>query len=411
MRGDLPREAADQARGGGRAAGAGRGDRAPFLAFVQDEASEAAIRGGLAAFGGGLAVRRGGIATAIKALEREATPLVLLVDIAGIDDPMEQLEALAGICTPDLRMLVLGDNSEISFYRQLTRDLGVAEYVHKPLTRDGAERLFGPFLRGGEAETEAARRGGQVVAVCGARGGVGATTVAVNLALQLADVSRGHVALLDLNLRGGTTGLMLGVRPAPGLRVALEDPERVDGLFLERCAAPIGERLKLIAAEEPMDAMPQPTIEGVAGLLGLLRQRFNYVVVDLPMPPGPAERAVLAASRLMLLVMGPDVAGIRDAIAARKLAAGGAARMMTVLNREGLPGGLKRKHILEGLGATPEVTIPDLPKLLPRAANLGKPALNAVLRRALAPVTEEVAAVHSGPVRTGLMARLFGGRT
>jgi pilus assembly protein CpaE len=406
MRADIPREAADLSRGGRTA-----GDRAPFLAFVQDEASEAAIRGGLAEWGGGVALRRGSIATAIRALEREATPHVLLVDIAGVDDALGQLEALAGICTPDVRVLVVGDNAEISFYRQLTREMGVAEYVHKPLTRTNAAQLFGPFLAGGSAEAETTRRGGQVVSVCGARGGVGATTVAVHLAMHLAEVSRGHVVLLDLHLRRGTTGLMFGLRPPPGLRIALEDPERVDGLFLERCAVSVGERLKLIAAEEPMDAMPAPTIEGVAGLLGLLRQRFNHVVVDVGMPPGPAERAVLAASRLMLTVLGPDVASIRDAIAARKLVSGGAARMMTVLNRDGLPGGLKRGHVMEGLGAAPDVTIADLPKLLPRAANLGRPALahSAALRRALAPVTEEVAAVHAA-TRPGLLARLLGGR-
>jgi pilus assembly protein CpaE len=406
MRAEILREAADLARGS-RAGG----ERAPFLAFVQDEASEAAIRGGLADWGGGIATRRGGIVTAIKALEREATPRVLLVDVSGCDDPIGQLEALAAICTPDVRVLVLGDNGEIGFYRQLTRELGVAEYVAKPLTRDIAARVFGPYLMGGEAGATS-QRGGQLVSVCGARGGVGTTTVAVQLALELAEVSRGHVVLLDLHLRSGTTALMLGLKPAPGLRVALEDPERVDGLFLERCAVTIGERLKLLAAEEPLDSAPTPSVEGVAGLLALLRQRFNHVVVDLRTPPGPVERAVLAASRLMLLVTTPDVAGLRGAVAARKLVAAGPARMMTVLNRDGMPGGLKRKHVLEGLGAAPEVIIPDLPRVLPRAANLGRPALarSAALRRALAPAIEEVAAVHAGGAKRGLLARLVGGR-
>ena len=79
-----------------------------------------------------------------------------------------------------------------------------------------------------------ASRGGSVIAVCGARGGVGTTTVAVNLALQLTDATRGHVALLDLHLWQGTTALMLGVKPSGGLRIALEQPERADALFLDR---------------------------------------------------------------------------------------------------------------------------------------------------------------------------------
>jgi hypothetical protein len=190
----------------------------------------AALRGGLPMLAPGQ-LRQGDARTATEALQREPTPQTLLVDISGIAEPFAALEALAAVCAPDVRVLVVGEQTDIGFYRQLTRDLCVAEYAHKPLTRDVVARLFGPLLGGAPAE---ASRGGKVIAVAGMRGGCGATTVAVNLALQLAERSHGHVALLDLHLRGGTTGLMLGVRPGTGLRVALEEPDRVDALFLDR---------------------------------------------------------------------------------------------------------------------------------------------------------------------------------
>jgi pilus assembly protein CpaE len=391
------------------------GDRPACIAFVSDEASEAALRGGLPDMLGSLQFRRGDIRTATRALEREPTPIVLLVDIAGVADPVHAIEALAAVCTPDVRVLVLGDQTEIGFYRQLTRDLGVAEYVHKPLTRDTVARLLGPQLAGeaAAAAAEVANRGGQVVAVCGVRGGCGATTVAVNLALQLAETSRGHVALLDLHLRGGTTGMMLGVRPGTGLRVALEEPDRVDALFLDRAGIPIEDRLRLIAADEPMDSLPQPGEVGVRRVLEMLRHRSNYVVVDLPMPPGPAERIVLAAARHCLLVLGPDIAGIRDALAMRKLiGTAGSSRATTVLNRAGLPGGLKQKLIEEGLGVPPDVVIPDLPRQLPRAANLGRPALreSPALRRALAPLMREVAMVPDTQAASSLFGWILGRR-
>lgn len=405
----LPREAADTSRG----VAAVPGDRPGFLAFVEDEATETALRGGLTEITGGLQLRRGGIRAATKTLEREATPRVLLVDISGQEDPVGALEGLAAVCTPDVQVLVVGEQADIGFYRQLTRELGVTEYLHKPLTRDAVAEHFGPHVAGSAAAgAEASSRGGRVVAVCGARGGCGATTVAVNLALQLADVSHGHVALLDLHLRGGTTGMMLGVRPGTGLRVALEEPDRVDSLFLDRTAIPIGERLRLIAAEEPLDSMPRPSEEGMQRLLALLRQRFNHVVIDMPMPPGPAELPALAAARLRIMVLGPDVAGIRDVVAARKLlAVGGTPRVMTVLNRAGMPGTLKTKLVQEGLGAPPDVVIPDLPRELPRAANLGRPALreSGALRRALAPLTQEIAAVRAQEARLpSLLGRLLG---
>lgn len=392
---------------------AGLTDRPHCVAFIGDEASEAALRGGLSDLAPGLQIRRGNVRTAARALEREQTPRVLLVDISGVEDPLVALDQLAAVCMPDVLVLAVGEVADIGFYRQLTRDLGVVEYLHKPLTRDAVARLFGPVVSGTMAEDgEAPGRGGHVVAVCGARGGVGATTVAVNLALQVADGTRAHVALLDLHLRGGAAAMMLGVRPGSGLRVALEEPDRVDSLFLDRVAIPIGERLRLIAAEEPIESDPQPTEEGVRRVLGMLRQRFNYIVVDAPMPPRREERVVLDAARHCLIVLGPDVAGVRDALAMWKMlsAGGGAKRVLTVLNRAGLPGELSRDLVREGLGAAPDVVIPYLPRQLPRAANLGRPALHdsAAFRRALGPLTQEVAAIPvAGRGAGSLLARLF----
>lgn len=385
-------------------------DRAGFMAFVADEASEAALRGGLADMVGTLQIRRGTARTAARSLEREATPRTLLVDVSGLDDAFAALEELASVCTPDVRVVVIGESTEIAFYRRLIRDVGVTEYIHKPLTRDTARHLIGPMLFGSEA-MDAAARGGRVVAVAGVRGGVGATTIAVSLAMEVADSSRGHVALLDLHLRGGATGIMLGVRPSSGFRVALEEPDRADGLFLDRVAIPINERLRLIAAEEALESDPHPTEEGIRRVLTMLRQRFNHIVVDMPMPPGIAERAVLSVARHTVLVLGPDVVSIRDAVAARKMvqAIGGTSRAMTVLNRVGLPGGLPAKLVAEGLGAPPDLLIPDLPRQVPRATNLGRPAVKEApaLRRALGPLTQEVTALPATATSRSIFGRLF----
>lgn len=407
MRADrLPlREVPDATRGGAVMSA----DRPALVVFVADEASEAAIRGGLGDVLGAQ-MRRGTVRTAVKVLEKETTPRVLIVDISGVDDPFAALDDLAGVCTPDVRVLVVGERTEIGFYRDITRNVGVHEYLHKPLTRDNVARLFAPHVQGGGDGGH--DRGGQITAVCGAHGGVGATTIAVNLALELEEVTRSHVALLDLHLRGGTAAMMLGARVTSGLRIALEEPERVDSLFLDRVAVPISERVRLIAAEEPMEADVKPTEEGVRRILDMLRQRFNHVVVDVPMPPGPMERAVLQRARHVVLVMGPEVASIRDTVSMRKLvtATGSPGRVITVLNGLGRRGYLPIKLVAEGIGGPPEVVIPDLPRQLPRAANLGRPALrdSPPLRRALAQLTQEIAAVRTNPSQRSFFARLFG---
>ena len=289
------------------------------------------------------------------------------------------------------------------------RRLGVDEYLRKPLTRDAVSSLIGPYVAGAEPAQER-NRGGRIVAVCGARGGTGATTIAVNLALQVSEQTRSHVALLDLHLRGGHAAMMLGVRPGAGLRAALEDPDHVDGLLLDRVAISVGDRLRVIAAEEPFDADPAPTAAGIGRVLKLLRQRFNVIIIDMPMPPSAAEREALLLARQALIVLTPDVGSLRDAQQARRLINTqiGAGRVLTVLNRATMPGALKPNLVQEGLGTKPEVTVPDLSKQLVRAANLGRPALHdsATLRRALIPLTQEISGVDMRPGPGRLLARL-----
>lgn len=390
--------------------GAVANERPAVLAFLADEESEAALRGGLAEWADAVPVRRGNVRTAQRALEREPTPRLLIVDVSNIEDPGAALDQLASVCSPDVRVLVVGDRADLSFYRGITRELGVEEYIYKPLTRDNVGRLFGPaiakLLTTGEG-SGLASRGGNVIAVGGVRGGVGATTIAANLALHLSEATRGHVALLDLHLRGGSTALAFGVRPGAGLRVALEEPERVDALFLDRVAIPISDRLRLIAAEEPLEAAPAAKEEGINRVLELLRARFNAVVVDLSIPPGVMERRILSVARHRILVMGPEVASIRDAGAGRRMvtALAGGASPIVVLNRAGMRGALSTTLVAEGLGGPPDITIPDLPGHLPKAMNLGRPALrdSAAFRRALGPLAREISGNETEAVAGGLL--------
>lgn len=389
----------------GAEGGDGTGDRITALAFLLDDATEAALRGGLIDQLSSVQIRRGGIKGAVRALKNELSPRVLLVDISGVDDdPVRVLDELASVCSPDIKVIVLGDRSDIEFYRLVTKRLGVDEYLRKPLTRDAVSFLIGPYLVGAVPEQDR-NRGGRVVAVCGARGGVGTTTIAANLALQIAEETRSHVALLDLNLRRGHAGMLFGVRPGPGLRSALETPEHVDALLLDRVAIPIGDRLRVIVAEEPMDTEPTPTPAGVKQVINLLRQRFNVIIIDMPMPPSPAEREALLLARQALLVLNPEVASLRDAQQIKRLinAQIGGGRILTVLNRSTMPGALSLDMIKQGLGTKPEVIIPDLPKALVRSANLGKPAINEcpALRRALMPLTQEASGADLRSANSG----------
>ncbi|UPJ74826.1 pilus assembly protein CpaE [Bradyrhizobium sp. 187] len=380
-----------------------------IVGFVNDELSAAALRKGLE--GANLSIRRGTIRNAIRMLETDTDLFALVVDISGVDDPFTELERLAGVCPPDVRVAVIGDNREITFYRELL-ELGLTEYLPRPLTRDMVLDKLRPKLLGDVAANQI-DRGGHVVSICGAQGGAGATSIAINLALQLAETTKAKVALLDLHLQGGEAAVMLGVRPGPGLRIALENPMRADTLFLERAAIEVNERVCLVSADEDLDAQLEITEAGIRHVLGLLRQRFNYIVVDVPVPFPPSIYPVIKLSRHVMVLLESEVTGLRNAHALRAavINIAGKDRVFTLLNRAGRPGGLPRAAVVKALGAEPDIVIPDLGKGMTEALNLGIPALKHVrkLRRHLAPIVREisgVAAERSGWWRRVLTAHL-----
>lgn len=371
-----------------------------IVAFVQDEESAAALRMGLTPIADDLDIRRGGLRHAVRFFEKEPPSRMAIVDIAAEENPQAALDDLARVCPPFVPVIVLGDNTEIGFYRLLVNELGVAEYLPKPLTRAAVQTLLLPRLVGPGAGPASSIRGGHVVAVVGARGGAGATTIAINVALELAEATKAHVVLLDLNLQTGTAALMLSAHPGPGLRSALADPQRADSLLLERTAIEVAPRLSLLAAAEGFGSKTPVTDEGVTRVIELLRQKFNFVVVDLPVVPVPSAMfQVLVLARQVVVVLGPDVAGLRDAKALRSFVADTTRTdtVFTVLNRADLQGGLSRSLIETGLGARPDITIPDFGKRMLQAVNLGVPALTYVpaLRRHLAPLVREISGVQT----------------
>src|SRR5437763_11217469 len=145
--------------------------RNQIVCFVNDELSAAALRKGLE--GSNLSIRRGTIRNAIRMLETDTELLALVADISGIDDPFTELERLAGVCPPDVKVALIGENREITFYRGLM-ELGLTEYLPRPLTRDMVLDQLRPKLLGDAANGQTSR-GGHVISICGAQGGAGAT--------------------------------------------------------------------------------------------------------------------------------------------------------------------------------------------------------------------------------------------
>ena len=350
--------------------------RVPLIAYVRDRETLAVLTEVLSPVLGPTAeFRTGTIEQALVGLRRLGTPVsAILVDVSGEGDPLGALENLALYVEPGVRVFVIGDVENIDFYRQVTRNLGVQEYLFKPLNREVVARSLLPVLTGGSA---APTRIGRIIAVTGVRGGVGATTIAVNLATHLADRSRHHVLLFDPDMNSGTAALMLGAHAAGGLREALENPARVDSLFAERSAPAINERLHLLAAEEPLDDMVVPVQGATQHLTTLMCNRFNFVVTDLPAYLTPFNQELNSLAHVRVLVMDATLPSLRDALRHISLPRGPrqAARSIVVLNRVGLSGSLTHKQVIDGLGTDVDVVIPWLPKQMTTAMTMGQPAI------------------------------------
>ncbi|HYH37545.1 MAG TPA: AAA family ATPase [Azospirillum sp.] len=374
-----------------------------LYAYLGDAASDAAVRRAAEDWAGSVEVRRGDVRTATRDLQKERSPDVLLVDIAGIELAVSALENLAAVCEPNVRVIAVGEANDIGLYRQL-RQLGVAEYLFKPLKAD----LVAAAVTG-EAEPAAAPgRRGNLIAVFGARGGVGTSTLAVNLAAYLADVERRRVALVDLDVHAGTAAFLLNLPPGRGLREALESPERVDEVFLSRALHAASERLDVLACEEPMSERVETRTDALLGLIDKLQRRYHYVVVDVPRALAPSGRAVIDRAGLRLLICDGSLAAARDVVRLRAAFDGIGHKTLTVLNRKGAPGELAAADLRKALGGAPDHAVAWQPKPLAQAAALGRIAVQdcRAFRASVAGLAQAV--TGRAATRPGLVRRLLG---
>ena len=373
-----------------------RPDRPPLAGFISDAKSEDAIREGLQDLTTeALDLRRGGIRAAIAAMQRQATPKILIVDVSGEERPLSALGDLANTVEPDVCVLVIGEIDHVDFYREVTRSMGASEYLAKPLTRDAVTRHFGGFLGGQVRQGQDVALGGRAVSVTGVRGGVGATTIAVNLAWNLGVAMHRHTVLVDPDIHLGAAAFLLNVQPGVGLRMALETPERIDALLAERAAQPAADRLHILASEEKPSVMANHAPGAAATLVEALRRRYNFIIADVPFAPVPLYHDLLDLVDQRVLVMEPTLAAVRDTVRLMTLQKGPRQdqRAVIVLNRVGLPGGLTRRQVEDALKMKVDIAIPDQPRQVGNAATLGEAAMksSAGVRLAMQELARQVA--------------------
>jgi len=340
--------------------------RPHLLAFVADADTEKMLHDCLAQLSLPQGtIMRGGVAKAVEVLGQQRSPEILIVDISGAHLPISQIHQLAEVCEPGVNVIAIGNRNDVGLYRDLVQ-AGVTDYVVKPLTAQLMAKALDPRAHTAHAGL-IHKKLGKAVAVVGARGGVGTTTLAVNLAWYLSHRQNRRVALVDLDLQNGDCALALNIKATSGLREALVNPHRVDTTLLERVMSPVGERLFVLSSEEPLDDDLRFTVDAVDTLVSALRDQFHYVILDVPRVPSAAYRRALEMADLRIIVADQTLRSVRDTVRLRSALRDGDGkhRNLIVVNRHGEGGRHavtlhEMQHVLE---ARPKVVLPFQPNL------------------------------------------------
>jgi pilus assembly protein CpaE len=361
--------------------------REKFIGFVRDEDSAALLFEAFSAcLPDGNHFHVAGFRGALAILASKTTPEIVLIDLSGEDQPINAMMELADAVEPGTTVLAIGEPQNVNFYRTITKGMGIKEYLTKPLTRAAVEKNFLPIISNMALEA-VSPRGGRLVSMAGARGGVGASTIATNLAWFISSCLHRHTVLLDAELYTGTIALHLNLEASNGLGIALETPERVDPLLIERSMRPAGERLHVLAGQENMNRAINYKHDSANLLIRQLRARYNFVIADTGSRLEPFSRDLTAISQQRVVVLDPSMISIRNFEKRLALPTGPSQspRIVTVLNRAGTPGGLAQSYMEQVMGLRFDAVIPDLPRIVPKTTQFG-----------------EQAASLRGPFRTGI---------
>lgn len=293
------------------------GNRDPFAAFICDEAALDILRPVVIEMGWQPEkCAKGGLRNAVQSLSVAASPNILLVDLSESGDPLNDINALAEVCEPGTVVIAIGQVNDVRLYRDLLAS-GLHDYLLKPLSagqlRDALTQAHAIFSAPRASDHDAAKRHIST-AVVGTRGGVGASTLATSLAWTFSSEHKLPTALLDLDVHFGTGALALDLEPGRGLTDAIDNPSRIDGLFIERAMIRANENLAILSAEAPINS---PLMTDGAAFVQLeeeFRQAFEMTVVDLPRNMLINFPHVLSDVNVILLTAEMTLASARDTI-------------------------------------------------------------------------------------------------
>jgi pilus assembly protein CpaE len=318
-----------------------------------------------------LKIQMGGVSAAIEAYRSAPTPNVIVLEADSRTDILAGLDQLATVCDPGTRVVVIGRINDVTLYRELVRR-GVSDYVIAPVGAIDVVRSICNLFSAPEAKSV-----GRIIAVVGAKGGVGASTVAHNVAFAIARDLAMDTVVADLDLAFGTAGLDYNQDPPQGIADAVFSPDRVDTAFIDRLLSKCTDHLSLLAAPATLDKVYDFGVDAFDSIFDTLRTTMPCIVLDIPHQwSGWTKRALVSADDI-LIVAAPDLANLRNTkniFDLLKASRPNDRPPLYCLNQVGVP---KRPEINLGefakaIESQPIASIPFDPQMFGSAANNGQ---------------------------------------
>jgi pilus assembly protein CpaE len=353
--------------------------REPFTAFVCDDMTVDSLRPIAVELGWAPdKINKGGLRNAVQTLSVSASPQILFVDLSESGDPLNDINALAEVCEPGTVVIAAGQVNDVRLFRDLVAS-GIQDYLLKPFSPDQLRDAFANAQavfnapRNTEASSE---RPHMMAAVIGARGGAGASTIATSIAWMTGDRAGRSTALLDLDVHFGTGALALDLEPGRGLTDAIENPSRIDGLFIERAMVKANDKLAILSAEAPIN---QPMLTDGAAFYQLqeeMRAAFETTIIDLPRGMLVQHPHLMQDVQTTVIVTELTLASARDVIRILSWLKSNAPQtgVIVVANRVMTtgPSEISRKDFESSIERKVDYVIPFDAKVVTQAAKLGK---------------------------------------
>jgi len=357
--------------------------RDPFSAFVCDDATADLLRPIAVEHGWSPEkVNKGGLRNAVQSLSVAASPSILFVDLSESGDPLSDINALAEVCEPGTVVIAAGQVNDVRLYRDLVAS-GIQDYLLKPFSPDQVRDAFANAqltISGPRLNETASERPNVAAAVIGVRGGVGASSIASSLAWLMGDKAGRSTALLDLDVHFGTGALGLDLEPGRGLTDAIENPSRIDGLFIERAMVRANDKLCVLSAEAPINQAMLTDGSAFYQLQEEIRHAFEGTVIDLPRHMLVQHPHLVNEVQAVVVVVEFTLAATRDAIRVLSWLKANApqARVIVVANKA-LPSGqeVTRKDFEHSIERKVDIVVPLDTKTATQAAKLGQPLAKA----------------------------------